>query len=144
MFNMIKKLFETPPPPVPPEPKKARAKKSPATKKLALTPKEEATAAGEPFIAILSVELDPADINNGSFDLDWNDKFVINLIKAGYKIRPDDTDKQIVDRWFQHVCRNIALEVYEQDQADPSNRDMTSDMRVIRSRDLGDGRTEVS
>ena len=144
MFNMIKKLFETPTPPAPPEPKKARAKKSSATKKLELTPKEEATAAGEPFIAILSVELDPADINNGSFDLDWNDKFVINLIKAGYKIRPDDTDKQIVDRWFQHVCRNIALEVYEQDQADPSNRDMTSDMRVIRSRDLGDGRTEVS
>jgi hypothetical protein len=50
----------------------------------------------------------------------------------------------IVDRWFQTVCRNIALEVYEQDQADPTNRDMTSDMRIIRSRDLGDGRTEVS
>jgi len=145
MFNMIKKLFSSSPtPPAPSEPEKVRTKKSSATKKPALTPKEEATAAGEPFIAILSVELDPADINNGSFDLDWNDKFVINLIKAGYKIRPDDTDKQIVDRWFQHVCRNIALEVYEQDQADPSNRDMTSDMRVIRSRDLGDGRTEVS
>ena len=111
MFNKIKKLFSSSTPPAPPEPKKVRAKKSSATKKLELTPKEEATAAGEPFIAILSVELDPADINNGSFDLDWNDKFVINLIKAGYKIRPDDTDKQIVDRWFQHVCRNIALEV---------------------------------
>jgi hypothetical protein len=32
------------------------------------------------------------------------------------------------------------LEIYEQNQADPDNRDV----RVIRSRDLGNGRTEVS
>jgi hypothetical protein len=90
----------------------------------------------------LSVELDPADINNGSFELDWNDKFVLNLVKQGYKIRPDDTDAQIVDRWFQTVCRNIALEVYEQEIADPEKRE--SDMRVIQQRDLGNGFTEVS
>jgi hypothetical protein len=47
-----------------------------------------------------------------------------------------------VDRWFQTVCRNIALEVYEQQQADPDNRE--SDMRVIQQRDLGNGFTEVS
>ena len=87
-------------------------------------------------------DLDPVDINNGSFELDWNDKFVANLIKQGYKIRADDTDSQIVDRWFQTVCRNIALEVYEQQQADPDNRE--SDMRVIQQRDLGGGFTEVS
>jgi hypothetical protein len=46
----------------------------------------------------------------------------------------------MVDRWFQSVCRNIALEIYEQQQADPDNRDM----RVVRTKDLGDGRTEVS
>ena len=69
---------------------------------------------------------------------------MLNLVKQGYRIKKEDTDAMIVDRWFQTVCRNIALEVYEQDQADPTNRDMTSDMRVIRSRDLGDGRTEVS
>lgn len=106
-----------------------------------LSPKEEATKNGEPYISILRVEIDPNDVNNGSFELDWNDKFVVNLVKSGYKIRPDDTDSQIVDRWFQTVCRNVALELYEQEQADPSKRD---DLRVIRSRDIGNGRTEVS
>jgi hypothetical protein len=136
MFENIKKWFSPPPPPAPePEVKKTPKKKE-------LSPKEKATAAGEPYIAILSVELDPADINNGSFELDWNDKFVLNLVKQGYKIRPDDTDAQIVDRWFQTVCRNIALEVYEQEIADPEKRE--SDMRVIQQRDLGNGFTEVS
>jgi hypothetical protein len=136
MFENIKKWFSPPPPPAPePEVKKAPKKKE-------LSPKEKATAAGEPFVSILSVELDPADINNGSFELDWNDKFVLNLVKQGYKIRPDDTDAQIVDRWFQTVCRNIALEVYEQEIADPEKRE--SDMRVIQQRDLGNGFTEVS
>jgi hypothetical protein len=139
MFEKLKKLFSSAPEVAAPEPE---IKKAPRTKKPELTPKEKATLAGEPYVAILSVDLDPADINNGAFELDWNDKFVANLIKQGYKIRDDDTDAQIVDRWFQTVCRNIALEVYEQEQADPSKRD--SDMRVIQQRDLGGGFTEVS
>ena len=95
------------------------------------------------------MQLDPEDINNGAFEMDWNDKFVLNLIKAGYKEKDDDNDEEIVDRWFQQVCRNIALEVYEQAQADPHNRKdkdpiTGADMRVVTSKDLGDGRTEVS
>lgn len=105
--------------------------------------KEKATLAGEPYIAITKVQVDPNDINNGAFELDWNDKFVLNLVKQGYKIRPDDTDAQIVDRWFQTVCRNIALEIYEQEQADPAKRER-NDIRVIQQKDIGDGRTEVS
>lgn len=145
MFEKIKKWFGGADPdlghggtgaPAHPE---AKVKKAP--KKKELTPKEKATAAGEPYIAILSVDLDPNDINNGAFELDWNDKFVVNLVKQGYKIREDDTDAQIVDRWFQTVCRNIALEVYEQEQADPEKRD---DVRIIQQRDLGGGYTEVS
>ncbi len=120
------------------EPKKESKPRKP---KVELTEKEKATAEGEPYVAITKVEIDPADINNGSFDLDWNDKFVANLIKQGYKIRADDTDAQIVDRWFQTVCRNIALEIYEQEQADPSKR---SDVRIVQQRDIGNGRTEVS
>lgn len=136
MFENIKKWFKAPEPVRAPEPE---VKKAP--KKKELSPKEKATAAGEPYINIVSVELDPTDINNGSFELDWNDKFVVNLVKQGYKIREDDTDAQIVDRWFQTVCRNIALEVYEQEQADPEKRD---DVRIIQQRDLGGGYTEVS
>lgn len=136
MFENIKKWFSPPPPPAPePEVKKTPKKKE-------LSPKEKATAAGEPYVSILSVELDPADINNGSFELDWNDKFVVNLVKQGYKIRPDDTDAQIVDRWFTQVCRNVVLEVYEQYDADPDKR--MDEMRIIQQRDLGGGYTEVS
>ena len=118
--------------------KKRTAKKKPEP---ALSAKEQATAKGEPYINILKVDVDPNDINNGSFELDWNDKFVINLIKAGYKMKPDDTDADIVDRWFTQVCRNVVLEMYEQQQADPENRNQ---MRVIQTKDIGDGRSEVS
>jgi len=109
-----------------------------------LSEKEKATAAGEPYIAITKVEINPENINDGAFDLDFNDKFVLNLIKAGYRQREDDTDVIIVDRWFQTVCRNVALEMYEQQVADPENRTESRDARVIRTKDLGNGRTEVS
>jgi hypothetical protein len=106
--------------------------------------KEKANTEGLPYVNILKMEIDPYDINSGAFELDFNDKFVLNLIRAGYKMRDDDTDTIIVDRWFQTVCRNVALELYEQQQADPENRAMASDMRVVKAKDLGNGRTEVS
>lgn len=135
MFENIKKLFkkEEPKPKTPPKPKK-------------LSEKEQATRNNEPYVSITKVNLDPNNVGNGAFELDWNDKFLLNLIKAGYKMREDDTDNMIVDRWFQTVCRNIALEIYEQQQADPANRDPLTgaEMRVVQSKDLGDGFTEVS
>lgn len=124
----------------PAKPKKPRKPRKPKQPKVDLSPKEKATAAGEPYVNIVKMEIDPKDINSGAFDLDWNDKFVLNLIKAGYKFSEKDTDQDIVDRWFQNVCRNVVLEMYEQAQADPENRDM----RTIRSKDIGNGRTEVS
>ena len=42
----------------------------PQGKPVELSPKEKATLAGEPYISVLSVEIDPKDINNGSFELD--------------------------------------------------------------------------
>lgn len=111
--------------------------------KVELSDKERATANSEPYISILKVEVDQENINKGSFELDWNDKFVLNLIKAGYKQRDDDTDQIIVDRWFQTVARNIALEIYEQQAADPSKRE-SDDVRRVSRKDLGNGRTEVS
>jgi hypothetical protein len=129
-----------------PKPVKEKKPRKPKEKKEAPTSsdKEKANAEGLPYVNILKMELDPYDINSGAFELDFNDKFVLNLIRAGYKIRDDDTDTIIVDRWFQTVCRNVALELYEQQQADPENRAQATDMRVVRAKDLGDGRTEVS
>lgn len=124
------------------EPAKEKKPRKPKEKKdQGLTAKQFATQNGEPYINIVSMELDPNDINNGAFELDWNDKFILNLIKSGYKMREDDTDQMIVDRWFQTVCRNVALEVYEQEVADPEKR---NDIRIIQQRDIGNGRTEVS
>ena len=139
MFDKIKGMFGK----KKPEPK---TKKKSAPK---LSDKEIATRAGEPWVDILKVDVDPEDINNGAFELDWNDKFLLNLIKQGYKDSDDDKDEEIVDRWFKTVCRNVVLETWEQEQADPHNRKDTdpitgADMRVVQSKDLGDGRSEIS
>ena len=101
------------------------------------TAKESATERGEPWVDILSMDIDPENLHQGAFELDWNDKFVANLIRAGYQMKPDDKDSDIVDRWFQAVCRNVVLETWEQEQAMNPNR-------IIRSKDIGDGRSEVS
>jgi len=115
------------------------AKADPRPKKVEKTEKELATEQGEPWVSILSMEVDYNNIQNGAFELDWNDKFVANLIRAGYQMDPKDTDSDIVDRWFTAVCRNVVLETYEQYQAMDPERD-----RLVRTRNIGDGFSEVS
>lgn len=114
-------------------------KADPRPKKLAKTEKELANERGEPYVNILSMEVDPENMQNGAFELDWNDKFVANLIRAGYQMDPKDTDADVVDRWFTAVCRNVVLETYEQYEAMNPERD-----RVVKTRNIGDGRSEVS
>jgi hypothetical protein len=103
--------------------------------------KDLATERGEPYVAILSVDLDPENIGNGAFELDWNDKFIANLVRAGYQHKPADTDADMVDRWFADVCKNVVAENFEQWEA---NQPFEARPRVIDRRDIGDGRTEVS
>ena len=141
LFDIFKKKLE---PAKVEEPKVKKPRKPKEPKDESPSEKELAEKNNQPYVNVLKMEIDPYDINSGAFELDWNDKFVLNLIRAGYKQRDDDTDAIIVDRWFQTVCRNIALELYEQQQADPENRAMATDMRVVRQKDLGNGRTEVS
>lgn len=116
--------------------RKAEERKAKKAAKKVKTPKDIATEKGEPWVEILNMELNPDDPGQGAFELDWNDKFVANLIRAGYQGK---TDADIVDNWFQTVCRNVVLETYEQEQADPENRKRNSNRK-----DLGNGRTEVS
>ena len=131
--------------------KKAKNDKKPKNKKVdeakqiyaeKMMAKELATKNGEPWVDVIELVVDPNDVNRGSFKLDWNDKFVLNLVKQGYKYKETDSDDVIVDRWYSTVCRNVALELYEQEMADPEKR--RDDVRVIKHRDLGNGRTEVS
>jgi hypothetical protein len=121
--------------------KKIETKADPRPKKVVeqKTEKELATERGEPYVTILSMDVDPENIQNGAFELDWNDKFVANLIRAGYQMSPKDADSDIVDRWFTAVCRNVVLETYEQYQAMDPERD-----RLVKTRNIGDGRSEVS
>jgi hypothetical protein len=132
MFEFFKKKFKKPAEikENPEESKKSTAKPAKTTK----SPKELATERNEPYVAILGMEIDPKNMHEGSFELDWNDKFITNLVRAGYQGK---TDADLVDQWFQNVCRNVVLETWEQEQANTGQR-------FTRSRDLGDGRTEVS
>lgn len=147
MKNFFKNLFSKPePPPVKPsKPDKSRKPRKPKVveEPTHLSPKEIATQNNEPYINVLGMEINPDDPHIGAFTFDYNDKFILNLVKAGYKLQPTDTDQMLVDRWFQNVCRNIALEMYEQEIADPDKRELDS-LRIIRTRDIGDGRSEVS
>lgn len=118
-------------------PKKAAApaKKAPAKLRIGANAKDSATKRGEPYISVVSVELDPDNPGNGAFELDWNDIFVAKLVRAGYEGKDD---AQIVDRWFQTICRNVLMENYEQWEANQTGE------RTIVKKDLGNGYTEVS
>jgi hypothetical protein len=149
MFDKFKKWWNydiggntLPPPP----PKKPRAPRKP---KVVSTPpelsaKDKATAAGEPYVNVVSFEMSATDIHTGDFTIDFNDKFVLNLIRAGYKIKDTDTDVDIVDRWFTQVCRSIVLEQFEQVEADPVNRGADDVRPPAVKRNLGDGKVEIS
>jgi len=140
MFDKLKKWFGTEhrvnpeptqpkpePPPAPPKPKPAKAPEKSA--------KELATERGEPYVAVLSMDVDPDNLHQGAFELDWNDKFVANLLRAGYQGK---SDSDIVDQWFQNVCRHVVMETWEQEQA------IKNSGIYVQSRNIGDGRSEVS
>ena len=103
--------------------------------------KELATERGEPWVSVTSVELDPENVGNGAFELDWNEKFITNLVRAGYQQKPNESEDVIVDRWFAEVCRNVVAENFEQWEA---NQPFEARPRNIDRRDLGNGKTEVS
>jgi hypothetical protein len=110
---------------------------APRVKAPVKTEKEIATEKGEPYVAILSMDVDPENMHQGAFELDWNDKFIANLVRAGYQMKPNDKDSDIIDRWFQNVCRHVVMETWEQEMANNPSR-------VVKTRDIGDGRSEVS
>jgi len=77
-----------------------------AERQAKLTPKERATAKGEPWVAVLDTHINKDNIRNGFFELDWNDEFVVQLKLAGYGFDGDPAE-EIVDRWFRDLARNI-------------------------------------
>ncbi len=98
-----------------------------------LTPKEQATANKEPWVAVLDTHVNKDNIRNGFFELDWNEYFVVQLRSAGYN---GETDEAIVDQWFSELCRNVGAE-------EGVNMDRRG-AGFINVNNLGNGRTEVS
>lgn len=116
----------------------AEANQAAATAKLAeelskLGPKERATAKKEPYIAVLETHVNDQNPRNGFFELDWNEHFVLQLKTAGYY---GDTDEEIVDKWFQDLCRNIGS-----DEGVPMDRRGSGYINV---NNLGNGKSEIS
>jgi hypothetical protein len=71
-----------------------------------MTPKERASAKGEPWVAVLDTHVNKDNIRNGFFELDWNAEFVVQLKQAGYGF-DGDPEEEIVDRWFKDLARNV-------------------------------------
>ena len=69
--------------------------------------KEEATAKGEPWVAVLDTQVNKDNIRNGFFELDWNNEFIEQLLDAGYS---GETNEQIVDSWFKTIVYQMLEE----------------------------------
>lgn len=92
---------------------RAEAEKAKKEEELAkLSPKDRATALGEPWVAVLDTKVNKDNVRNGFFELDWNDEFVVQLKQAGYGF-DGDPDEEIVDRWFRDLAGNMLAEAGE-------------------------------
>ena len=97
--------------------------------------KEVATLQGKPYIGVIDSEYDPElGVNGLYFELDWNDKFIDTLTASGYT---GFTDRMIVDRWFEDICRSIGDDT---DEATDAFVTSASHVRVFRRED---GKTEI-
>ena len=66
--------------------------------------KQQANKRKEPWVAVLDTHINPDNIRNGFFELDWNNEFIERLLDAGYK---GETNEEIVDSWFKTIARQI-------------------------------------
>jgi len=91
-----------------------------------------ATKKGEPYINIVSMDMEPGDTANiGSIEMDWNQNFIEMLQQNGYI---GVSDEDAVDQWFRDVCKHVILETYEDEE---------SEQKTTRH-GLDDGRAEYS
>jgi len=69
--------------------------------------KEEATEKKEPWVNVIKMGIDPENVVQGYFELDWNDEFVQYLMAQGIA---GDSDEDVVNKWFNAVCRTVLLQ----------------------------------
>jgi len=69
--------------------------------------KECANVKGEPYVNVLDMGIDPDNVANGYFELDYNDLFVKMLTEHGIVGK---SDEEIVNIWFNRICRTIVAQ----------------------------------
>lgn len=90
--------------------------------------KKIATLNGEPYVKVLNIDLDDNAPGAGFFELDFNEHFVEYLANSGYEgVEPE----QIVDNWFNDLCKNIVLSELEDDDGVANSFDVTSKEGLI-------------
>jgi hypothetical protein len=97
-------------------------------------PKEYATRKKEPWVSVLDVKLNKENVRNGFFELDWNEFFIQELIRAGYGLEADP-EEEIVDRWFREI-------VYQ--MLDEEGMDTSRGAGYINVVPISKGKSEVS
>lgn len=74
-----------------------------------MSPKDRATARGEPYVSVLDTKVNPDNVRNGFFEMDWNDLFIQELIMNGYGTEADPQE-EVVDRWFRDIVYQMLSE----------------------------------
>ena len=122
MLDKLKNVFK----------KKEPVTGEPNSRTLLEQEKEAATKAKKPWVAVLDTQVNPKDIKNGFFELDWNNEFIEQLLDAGYK---GETNEEIIDKWF----RSIVIQMLEEE-----GQSIDRDMGYINVVPLDKDKSEVS
>lgn len=70
--------------------------------------KKTATIKKEPFVCIIDSRYDSAEgINGLTFEFDWNEYWIKELITNGYV---GVNDEHIIQQWFDDLCRSVINE----------------------------------
>jgi hypothetical protein len=61
----------------------------------------------EPWVNVTNMGVDPDNVTQGFFELDWNEEYVKMLQDAGIQ---GTSDEDVVNKWFNGVCKTILLQ----------------------------------
>lgn len=89
--------------------KKAELEQKKIDELASMSPKDQATARGEPWVGVVDFKTNESNIKHGFFELDWNEYFIQVLKMEGYGVE-GDPDEDIVSRWYRDICYSVAAE----------------------------------
>lgn len=85
--------------------------------------KKIANLKDEPFICVVKSEFDASmGINGVAFEFDWNERWIKDLVAAGYSGSNED---ELIQKWFEDLCRSVLLDSADIHDAVPFNSSRT-------------------